>query len=271
MSGIFEEIVVRCDGMLAPATYQQIYETAKVGGTIVEVGTALGAGTVALALGLQAAGRAGKVYSFDPLTGGPRRSIVEDERIAHIQANFAHFGVERLIEFVPQSLPLGMAAIPDGPVSVVMLDADGRIDRDLIAIADRLDAGASMIIDDYLDKVRVSRGRSWGTAYAIDSKMRLTYLLVEMLKRDGFISPGRVIGNTYFGEKLAELGAQIDPVECLKAYRELVFTKSHLPAFSGAMRSTMGQLERFSPSLLQKLRVLKRRNVASTPKPASAR
>ena len=260
MSVDFEAIVLRCDGMLSPTVYARIYEAARRGGTIVEVGTALGAGTVALALGLRDSGRAGRVFSFDPMAGGPRQQAFSgaDARTDRIHANLAHFGVDHLVDIVASALPDGLGALPAGaPVSVLMLDADGRIDRDLIALGDRIQTGAPVIIDDYADKVRISRGSDY--RFHIDSKMRLTFLLVNALRDAGFLSEGDVERNTWFGEKRDTNGTPFPLPAMLGAYRQLVFTRARMTPADAWRRKAILMLERTQPALLQRLRVWKRR------------
>lgn len=259
MRETFEEIVFRCDGMLSPAVYERIYRTARRGGIIVEVGTALGAGTAALALGLKDSHRPGRVYSFDPMAGGPRQKHISGaaRRTHHVRSNLAHFGVDHLVELVAATLPDGLNALPaDEPVSVLMLDADGRIDRDLLALEGRIEPGAPIIIDDYADKVRIRRGNA--SQLHVDGKMRLTYLLVNRLIEKRYLGAGDVVGNTWFGEKLAG-GGIIPLADMLEVYREMVFTKAEHSFLDVYRRKAILTLERFNPHMLQRLRVWKRR------------
>ena len=96
-----EEVRKACNGMLPLHVYERIFETAKTssGTTFLEVGTAHAAGTVCLALGLQASGRAGKVYTFEKILGGSRERYGDyDENIAIIRNNLAEFGVADTVE-----------------------------------------------------------------------------------------------------------------------------------------------------------------------------
>ncbi|WP_395336011.1 class I SAM-dependent methyltransferase [Novosphingobium sp. BL-8H] len=219
---LFSELIVTCDGMLSPQVYARVYETAQRGGVIVEVGTALGAATVALALGLQSSGKPGHVFTFDPMTGGPRRSIkTAEQRIARIEKSLAHYGVADRVTITPQDLVSGLAALPKGEdVSVLMLDADGRIDRDLQVLHGRCASDCSMIIDDVADRVRVKRR---GATYRIDSKMRLSWLLTNMLISSGKLSSGQRLVDTYFGELTCDPLQIIEPGDALAVYRQLVF------------------------------------------------
>lgn len=265
MESVFEDIVRQCDGMLSPAAYRRIYESARAGGLIVEVGTALGAGTVALALGLKDSGKQGQVISFDPMHGGPRRQISDTgKRMEHVRANLRHFGVEELVELVPAAIPEGVAALPeDTPISVLMLDADGRIDRDLLVLYERLKPGATLIIDDCVDKVRLHKAGA--TTYRIDAKMRLVYLLVQLLERQGFLIPEGQVKDTRFGHKPFGETKQLDPAEILEVYRKLVFTTARFSPLQAIRHRLIRMLEAYSPHLLQHLRLHKRRSISVRP------
>lgn len=262
---LIERIVLRCDGMLSPAAYRAVYEAGRRGGLIVEVGTALGAGTAALASGLRDSGLPGRVISFDPMEGGPRRQIsTVQARVAHVRGNLEHFGVGDLVDIVPSTLPKGLDRLPAGdPVSVLMLDADGRLDRDLLAIFDRLAPDCAIIIDDLADKVRLKRAGVF--SYSIDSKMRLAFSLVRILKEDDAITPGSMIKETYFGAKGA---GRVDPLRMLEGYRDLVFTTARLTPVGMVRRFAVRRLEALAPGLLQRLRLRKRQAIQG-PHPAA--
>ncbi|UVO52376.1 class I SAM-dependent methyltransferase [Sphingomonas sp. SUN019] len=261
---IFEEIVTRCDGMLSPAAYQALYEAGRRGGLIVEVGTALGAATVALALGLKDSGRPGRVISFDPMLGGPRRQIsTSSARVDHITESLRHFAVDEFVTLVTSTLPDGLGRIPaDEKISVLVIDADGRIDRDLIAVYDMVEAGGMIIVDDVLDKVRLRK--SGNSKYRIDAKMRLSYLLVKILEDDRFISPMFAVGNTYFGEKPYLFNAPIDPIRMLEGYRQIVFCDARMSKGQMMRYRILRLAERHMPRQLQHARMMYRRRVEAT-------
>ena len=254
---VFNEIVRRCHGMLPPAVYRKIYEFGRSGGLIVEVGTALGAGTAALALGLRDSGKPGRVVSFDPMTGGPLRQVSDPSARAQlVQSNLAHFGVAGLVDVVTDTLGSGIDAIgADEPISVLMIDADGRIDRDLLVAAPRLRSGTKLIIDDIGDELRLTD--RIGSKLKVDQKMRLAFLLLEKFKRAGLISDGLLIKETYFGEVL-QSNPEIPLEQVLEAYRELVFGYTHWRYSERARRSVLKAMERWAPGILQRARVLYR-------------
>lgn len=253
MSRVFHDIVTRCDGMLSAAAYQKIYETGLRGGLIVEVGTALGAGTTALALGLRDSGKPGHVFSFDPMTGGPRRDIATPEaRRERVQDNLRFFGVEDYVNLVVATLPECIHIVPQQNLSVLMLDADGMIDRDIAVAAPLLRESTALIIDDCCDLVRLKK-RGW-SLYRVDQKMKLTFLLIDILRSGRFMSRGTMVKDTYFGEvvdvaQLPRLRPQI-----MEAYRSLVFADAPLTHRARAREFMVRNLDRFFPTTLQRLR-----------------
>jgi predicted O-methyltransferase YrrM len=261
----FEAIAVRCSGMLAPAIYRRLYETAfsAPDGFVVEIGTAMGAATVSLALGLQDAGKRGRVITVDrgvPRAGGGNPAIYRDR----VKANLRHFGVEDRVELFAGEAADAVKVVPaSAPISVLMIDADGAIDRDLRTFFDRVIPGGDIVIDDCLDVVRLHRSGLF--AVRVDAKMRLTHLLLSYFKQKGLLSEGMQIKDTYFGKKLLELSqTDISTDAILDIYRRMTFSSGRLvPAF--ADRTVIVRLMNLiSPDLTQRLRVRHRRSVERT-------
>ena len=251
--GTFGDIVETCDGMLAPQTYRKIYEMGLTGGLIVEVGTAMGAATAALAMGLKDSGKPGRIYTFDPMSGGPRQHITDiDARVDRIRNNLAKYDVADLVEIVPLDLKSGLHILPtDQQIEVLMLDADGRIDRDLNLLNDRILEDCMLIIDDVADKVKVFRKNG---AMRVDSKLRLSYLLVDMLKKKGFITDGQLIAHTYFGQSLNLRNFKESDSAVIAVYRELVFQDTHMPLFESIRKTSMRNIQSYAPDLAAKMR-----------------
>ncbi|WP_457093005.1 class I SAM-dependent methyltransferase [Microvirga sp. P5_D2] len=240
----FRKIAIQCDGMLSPAIYQHIYEAARTseGGLMVEVGTAHGAATVALALGLRDSGRSGRVVTF----GRGHLEIVK--------RNLRDFGVENLVEVVMGDVGDTASAVPhSAKISVLMLDADGRIDRDFIEFFNRVVPQGVVIIDDCVDVMRFHR--TGFSSMAIDAKMRLTYLLLSYFKSKGIISMGCQLRHTYFGEKLCNSPYEFDLTEILEVYRQLIFTSAKATAPESLRRVGLRFIKAISPALAQRLRV----------------
>lgn len=229
MGSVFDDIVRQCGGMLSSAAYQRIYEAARTGGLLVEIGTGRGAGTVALALGLKDSGRAGTVISFDSLEDG-RDANERQEQMERVRGNLLHFGVEELVTLIPAALPEAMPALPDTmPISLLLLDADGRIDRDLLLLYERLHPGAPLIIGHCAEEVRLSKAGV--STYRIDAGTRLAFLMVQWLEARGLLIDEAQVDETRFLHKPFGPTRALEPLEILEVYRQLVFSTAHLSPF----------------------------------------
>lgn len=223
-----EAVKRRCNGMLPSSVYQRIHDTAAAARitTFVEVGTAHAAATVSMALGLKDSGRAGRIYTFERGKGGSRveyGGVDENTRI--IRANLEHFGVSDIVELLVGDVSDLSSRVPaDGEIGLLMLDADGRIDRDISLFYDRVVKGGPVIIDDVVDEVRLYRTR--GGRYAIDQKLKIAHRLLEVMIKSGLLSSGQIVSETYFGEKLDKASLDVPPEAVLNAYRGLIFSEA---------------------------------------------
>jgi predicted O-methyltransferase YrrM len=261
----FEDIAVHCEGMLAPAIYRRLYETAfnAPDGYVVEIGTAGGAATASLALGLQHSGKSGRVVTVDR---GRRRTGGGDPARyrAGVQASLRHYGVEDRVDLVIGEAADAVKAVPAAAaIAVLMIDADGAIDRDLRAFFDRVIPGGDIVIDDCLDIVRVHRTGLFDVT--VDAKMRLTQLLLSYFKQKGLLSAGTQIKDTYFGKKVQDF-AQTDITDeaIFEIYRQLIFSSSRVMPVLIDRVMVVRLMNLISPTLTQRLRVRHRRRVAST-------
>jgi predicted O-methyltransferase YrrM len=225
----FRDLKRHCNGMLHPTVYRRLYETAKsYGGTIVEVGTAHAAGTVALALGLKTSGTSGRIYSIEKIVGGSREAYgTPDENLSIIRGNLKHFGVEDSVELLIGDVSdLHKEIPPDREISMLVLDADGQIDRDFMLFFNRLRARAPIMIDDCEDSVQVKRKDRY--IVAINQKKKLTWMLTRFFTEQGWIAEGKNLHGTLFTCKTAPGPVAFDPSAFLAIYRQLVITEGEL-------------------------------------------
>lgn len=226
----FSSIKRRANGMLSPEVYRKIHECAtKVrAGLILEIGTAHGAGTIAMALAAKDVGS--RVATVEKIMGGSRERFGGmDENLTIIRRNFEEFGVTDVIDLhIGDVEEIHDQIDTSGGIGLLMLDADGAIDRDLGIFYEHLNPGAIIIIDDYADMGRVfkkANGRC-----RIDLKHRLTYRLVNHFESIGALSPDELINNTYFG--IVPSGSADRSVfsdnAVTKVYRSLVHTDGRL-------------------------------------------
>ena len=218
-----EEVRRATGGMLPIAVYERLHEAVRSlgGGVIAEVGTARGAATVAMALGGKASGDAFHFYTADPFDRGSRLAVgsVEDNRARVLDA-FSRFGVDADVTLVVGDSADLAQAIGDQEIDLLLIDADGCIDRDLGLLFDRLSPQCLIVIDDVDDRIYAHR-RSKG--WLIDQKHRLSHLLVDRFCNMQMLIPIEVVGQTGFYSKgPARVGSSEIAEAAMSAYRELV-------------------------------------------------
>jgi len=220
----FKSIKQNANGMLPVATYEKIYSYAKNSqGDIVEVGTAHGAATICMASAIEPG--SGKVYTFEKIFGGSREKYGSvDDNIKIIKFNYEKFGVSDRIEQFIGDVVIEADKIKDlSSFSMLMLDADGRIDRDFVLFYDRLKPGGYIIIDDCDDRIKVKLKSG---IMLVDQKHKLTHLFIKKLEALGFLEEVEIAGNTYFGRKPDSSGQSIQELSILETsaiYANLVF------------------------------------------------
>jgi glycosyltransferase involved in cell wall biosynthesis len=227
--GRLKAIKASANGMLAIEVYRKLFDIGlnSDGGTYVEVGTAHGAATVALALGGIESQRPFHIYTVDPFSGkysSRTKCGGVHENIAFVNAQFEKFGVSKCITVVAgcsQDL-VDLHVISD--IKILILDADGRIDRDLAVLIERMSSDCKIIIDDIDDVVYTSSIKG---GVLVDQKHRISHLLTERLLAEGVLRQEGVLHNTAFftaGDKRATR-EEIFRI-ALPAYRELVFAET---------------------------------------------
>lgn len=222
----FSEVRRSCDGMMRPDVYEAVYNAAKGApdGLFVEIGTAHGASAVCLAAAAKERGL--RVKTFDSFRAGGRLNYGdadENERIA--RRNIERYDLSDTVT-VARCDAADVPGLIDEPISLLMLDCDGRIDRDLTALFDRLAPGAVVIIDDCAKRSRV-RDRGDGTC-RIDQKHLLTWALTQSLCDNGILVPSHVSYQTWFGVKGKTDIVDWSLSERLEAYASLIFANGEL-------------------------------------------
>lgn len=219
----FSKIKSACNGMMRTECYERIYDAAlgSPGMAFVEVGTGHGAGAVCLALALRDSGRQGTVYTIDRFEGGSRSRYGDAaQNMAIAEGAIASFGVASMIQFIQGDAAIVGKAVPETDIGMLLIDCDGRIDRDFASFYDRLVPGGAVVIDDVANRVRA---RKRGEMLRIDQKHRLSHLLVSSAKSHGLlVSSGRV-GETWFGTKADARLSDWPAPAILDCYRRLVF------------------------------------------------
>lgn len=221
---LLERVSRETHGKLPLNVYRRIYETAaRRGGTFVEIGTAQGAATIAMALGAQAARQQFHIFTCDPfITGSHPRGDSVDAKIRVVQRGFETFGVAGSITIVVGMVTELLAAADPRAIGLLMLDADGRIDRDLAALHARLASDCAIIVDDVEDRIYVHPTRR---GLRIQQKHRLSHLLVDTYAQHGLLERREALGQTgWYAMGPARLPAEEIESLALGAYRQLVMT-----------------------------------------------
>ncbi|EGV17454.1 class I SAM-dependent methyltransferase [Thiocapsa marina] len=236
-----ERLVSAANGMLPMSVYREIYKVATgvAGGRFVEVGTAHGAATIAIALGAGVQERIFSVWSVDQLGGrfSSRRAFGSPEDNARIiEGNLGRANVlDSVRVFVGSSEEFVTSEACPKEIDFLLLDADGRIDRDLGYFYPRMSPGSPIVIDDVDEQVYLSRDHD-GVPY-IDLKHRVSNLLLKAYESRGFLRVRYRLENTAFcerGEAIfdSETFAEI----AIGCYRQLVFSSVREPIWDELTR-----------------------------------
>ena len=250
----------KANGMLSIDVYREMYHIAKEAPQdtiILEIGTAHGAGTISLALG---ALNKNKVVSIDKITGGSRDKFgTLEENKSIINNNFKFFGVEKIINFyVGTSTEIAPKLTEKLKLSVLVIDADGAIDRDFELFYNKLLPGSTVIIDDYSNYVMIKKDKK---NIDIDKKFKLTHMLVSFFEQANLLEKKKVIDNTYFGIKPKNQKENVDfsQYDFRPIYRYLTFAINKSPSLVTNIKSNIiEQISQFtlriSPNLYHKCR-----------------
>jgi predicted O-methyltransferase YrrM len=216
------------NGMLPMLVYQALWQCAAhaPGLNFVEVGTAHGAATIALALGAKDAGLTARIHTIDRLGGKfssrTRFGSMEQNR-AIVQENFTRAGVAECISlWVGTTDDFIYSGHCPARIDLLLLDADGRIDRDLLHFYDLLAPEAIIVIDDIDPAVYLGTTHD-GTPY-VDLKHRITSLLLAAFESAGYLRIEKTVKHTAFcrrGDRKLEKQEFLQIA--LSCYRELVF------------------------------------------------
>lgn len=220
------------DALLPTEIYSYLYDYSAVERpeVAVDVGTAHGACSIALALGAKTVGHPTKIWAIDPLQGSrqipsSREKFGDVSKNAKIvQGNFANAGVADAITlFVGTDEKFSLSKSLRSQIQCLILDADGRIDRSLLLFRSSMSDGALIMIDDIDGRPHAIRN---GGKSLIDLKHVIAKKLTLALVDEGFLSIEKEFDKTVFCRALnpAKWDAETLNLIALEAYRELVFT-----------------------------------------------
>ena len=220
------------DSLLSFDVYEAFHDVVATDGPnlALEIGTAHGAATIALALGSLSSGKSLTIFTVDTFASTDyapsSRAKFGDEKsnLAIVQAHFRRVGIEKLINvFVGSSDDFAEQIRLPEKIDLLLLDADGRIDRDLLLFRECLQDDAMIIIDDIDGQPNIIRNagrRIYDLKHVISSK-----LLNELVAGE-FLQVEKVIGSTAFCRAKNPTNWSSEDLTriALGTYRELVFT-----------------------------------------------
>jgi hypothetical protein len=129
---------------------------------------------------------------------------------------------------------------------MLVVDADGCLDRDFRLFYDRLLPGAPIVIDDYKPQyvglIHSKRG------LLVDQKHRITTLLVDLFVELGLLERQKIINDTYFGRKPYDAPRlHLPEARVLDIYRQLIIARTSSP--SRMKQQIKSTARRLSPQL----------------------
>jgi predicted O-methyltransferase YrrM len=225
------------------------------GGIFVEIGTAHGAGTISLALGAIATQKKFHIYTVDPFCGefSSRTKFGSiDQNMAFVRSRFKEFGVDDYVTIMPGFTDDLVRLHAPKDIQVLLIDADGRIDRDLSILFDRLSRDCVIVIDDIVDWSGISTVNGVST---FDQKHRLSYHLTKAFVANCLLEETCKIRSTgFFRKGRASVTPDQILISALPAYRELVFSRVELPRQRSALRSWIGEKVPFARPIYRKFK-----------------
>lgn len=222
----------KVNALLPMEVYRELYDTVLQTHpkTIIEIGTAHGAAAIAMAIGAKDTGTLTRIFAVDVFeetesTPSSRGSFGTVERnLEIIHANLQRAGVENYVEVLPQSSSdFANSRLAPSRVDILVLDADGRIDRDLLLFGNSLVDGAIVILDDVDGHPRISRTTS-GDVY--DLKHVISKRVMDEMIRLGYLNLEKLVRNTAFCRAVnpSKWNHALIASTALEAYRTVVFT-----------------------------------------------
>lgn len=258
---LLERIKRERRGMLSLPVYRALYQAAAEtgGGTLIEIGTAYGAAATTLAFGARSGGAPFHLFtvdSYDSAASRRWRRVSAATATAELRDGLTRFGIEADVTIVSGDVTKLVAAHEPRDIGLLLIDADGRIYRDLAPLLDRLRPGAIVIIDDADGEPAINFTPD---GPLLDLKHRLTRLLLDGLVERDVLRIERMVHQTAF----CRAGTvRLDPAQwqqlALDAYRQLVITEID-PRWFGNRAHLRRLSERHAPWLISAARRLRPR------------
>jgi hypothetical protein len=210
--GRFTVLQLETDGLLPVAAYQALYETFRAGPDldVVEIGGASGAATIAIALALRERRAKAKIVVVEKFEGGTRTPYGgHAENLARFWRFLRLYRVDSYVRlwdgYLTDDDASQVRRLVETPrLAGLLLDADGRIHRDLRAFWDLIGPETEVFIDDVHPSLSV--------------KHELTFRLVTRLVEQGWLEIRRRIENTVVARRCSSAGPDFPWQECQDIY-----------------------------------------------------
>jgi len=194
---MFNKIAKKTNGMLQTEVYEKIFHYSYnfANSNMIEIGAAHGSASISIGLGMKSRGNNTKLFSFEKGEGGSRKKYGDKKtNISIINRNIKYFNLQKYIEVITDRITedyiLSDNVKINAPFSLMLIDADGNIFRDLKIFYDLCLPGAAIIIDDYDIEKKRNELPSLNKSYK-------TYCYVNYLIEKGLLIKKEVMGNTF--------------------------------------------------------------------------
>jgi hypothetical protein len=198
---VFEIIKCCCKGMMSPNLYRKIFYLCKSlgSGIVLELGTAGGASIISAGLGLKAANKGLKAISLDKFSGGSWGECVDaDLNLQTVRDRMLTFGVSEHVDILMERLDGARKLYSQLElVSFLIIDADGRIHRDLMNLSNSCVSETLVLIDDCEKYVRVNSHRKG--YWTICWKKFKTWIMVKHLINNNILIEREIVDGAFFG------------------------------------------------------------------------
>lgn len=208
----FGGLKIRARGMLGPRVYKKLYQKARGLPDLpfVDVGSAAGATTIAVALAFKRARKKSLVVGIEKCQGGSRERYGNyATNYATLEKNINKYDLGVHVKLYPDWLREGSediwSFIQSEKISGFIHDADGRLYRDFQLFFDSVVDGGLIAVDD------CPQGRDPYDLLArgYSGKFVRTGVQWELLKRRGFIEEVERCGNFVFARKPVGINAAL--------------------------------------------------------------
>lgn len=229
LESLLDSITTFCNPMVARWKMRRLHQllSEQLGlKTVVEVGTGHAALTVLVADALIQSEPSRVIYTFDRIAGGSREAFgTFEENTQIIRDNLCRFGIEEAVHPIFGDVASTHGVVDkDRQIDLLVLDADGRIDRDLMIFWRRMAPGCLIVLDDAAGPLVAGNLGLMPQVlrrFSVDGKNYITSRIEQRLVEDGFLRPVASFGDLHVLRKQAP-SADLTADYFLDIYRSVI-------------------------------------------------